>query len=1266
MCASFAKLTFQQKQHNDTLLKSITYVASATYRSYDQNKGTCLEETQVKVFQRIQEWSIGSEKKPILWLQGMAGTGKSTIARTAAAAFRDGTSLVKNGVLPDNICLAGTFFFDHKKNDCRDPRNVFPTLARQLVEVIPEIRDAVCNAISNNHDIQQRTIREQWKYLIWQPLSMLQSNLQDTFIIVIDALDECEVNTNHYENDLKVILDLLSQMAQLQYVRIRVLITSRPEAEMQRHVESLSQDIHDHNLEKVKLFSNTGDREDDITRLVKHEMIAIKKRHPSLSQDWPGAEYLRTLVKQTEGLFIYAATVCRFLYDANERTIHSRLEKILSNNFDGNSQGNNLDEMYTRILEIILTGEEDNDEENSTLFRSIVGCIVVLSQPMSLEDLELLLRCTIRDLKDILGLLGSVIEVPQDVHGPVQLGHLSFRDFLLDRSRCQNKLFSIDEKEANHGVFEHCIKLMSTHLRRDICRLREPGIMVSEIDLESSEMKQRFPDSVRYACKFWPDHLDRSGGVSSQDESRVLNFLETHFTHWLEAMCLLGMMPLVIKIFNVLKSMNMSKKMEEFLFDARKFSTNFRLHIEKMPLQIYASALPCAPENSIVRNLFGKEIPPWIIQIPVVQSDWDAFSHNLEEGKVDRPNFSSDGTLLVCEGDHQFKIFETITWQCILQIDHDESIYSEKVACSPDNTIGIRFSGDGKLVCLLNDNTMLIRNGKTGDVLLKRWHGVKPVRQGIVLRCMGFNFAVSENCQFVAILDLQLNINVFSQAHGLIVHTYPFSNPGGSLSMGIKSLLFSPDGHLLLSATADGAVKVWDFNLKKLYETTVEDEVLEATFIADSTAVLIVFKDLSVSKWWWRAEETETRSFDDLDLKETFIPEYPVLFPQVGPLVTSLASNEHDDLWKKVRATCAQIRHRSYGGNLSGSFSPNGQFIAVGSTRSGLSIWEVSTRVAQSPSAMENHSHIHVELSPDGNWAASSSEKDVKLWNGNTGEHIETWTISPNSSDWWYNMSFSTDSRALQLGSSHGEIQVWDIVACQPLASLQLPNAHHLRIAFSPDRTFLVFAYQPKDNTNELQITFWDLENRKVFRGFDLKLGEEENLSNVAISPSTGAMAVSSNDTIRVFDSTGTLTQCIEHDDHRPVLAFSANGELIAYAFDNITVCKTATGEKLGKILCESKVPWMSFTDEDRSLLTSAGKFFTTSILANDLNTASSGLTRRGSYIVNAGKTVFALNPRLFDICPSVQGGKIAMILPPDRIGIFVFDTEVENILSEE
>lgn len=175
---------------------------------------------------------------------------------------------------------------------------------------------------------------------------MLQNDVRDTVMIIIDALDECEDQTNGHENDLQLLLGLLSQIHKLPSVRLRVLITSRPEADLQRHSKDLSQGIHDQTLEKIRLVDDSDDREDDITRLIKYEMIGIKKIHPSLSVDWPGTNSLRQLVIQTEGLFIYATTVCRSLRDATERTIHSRLEKILDHKFDSNSKGNSLDEMY--------------------------------------------------------------------------------------------------------------------------------------------------------------------------------------------------------------------------------------------------------------------------------------------------------------------------------------------------------------------------------------------------------------------------------------------------------------------------------------------------------------------------------------------------------------------------------------------------------------------------------------------------------------------------------------------------------------------------------------------------------------------------------------------------------------------------------------------------------------------------------------------------------------------------------------------------------
>ncbi|PYI24418.1 hypothetical protein BO99DRAFT_321342 [Aspergillus violaceofuscus CBS 115571] len=1273
-------------QHNEALLKSMTCVTSAAYGFYDQDKGTCLEGTQVAVLEKIQQWSIGSEEKPILWLQGMAGTGKSTIARTAAAAFRNGTLLTSTGALPDNVCFGGSFFFDHKKQDCKDPRNLFPTLARQLVEVIPEIQDAVCAAIANHHDIQQRTLRDQWRYLIWQPLSMLQSDLQDTVMVVIDALDECEVKINNYKDDLEVILGLLSQIHQLRFVRIRVLITSRPEADMQRHSKSLSQNIHDQTLKKVKLVNSADDREDDITRLIKHEMVAIKKSHPRLPADWPGTQSLRQLVVQTEGLFIYASTVCRFLRDATERTIQRRLDRILDNGFDGNSKGNNLDEMYNQILEIILTGETDNDEEMSNLFNQVVGCIIVLSQPMSLMDLGDLVPCQIDDIRWILGQLCSVIEVSQNEHQPIQLVHLSFRDFLLDHSRCKNDLFYLEEKEPNHVVFEHCLELMSCYLRRDICCLREPGIELSQINLESLDIKKRFPDSVRYACIYWAEHLERSGDASPADEARTLGFLETHFIHWLEAMCLVGMVPQAINTFNVLTSMDMSQKMSNFIFEARRFTTKFRLHIEKMPLQIYTSALPCAPQNSVVRKLFEEEIPTWITQLPEAQSDWSAFSHNLGTLEIIRSlEFSFDEKLLLVGSGPKARLFETATWTCVLEIDGDSSSGFGQIVLSADSTrlaawfgngnarlwhvwdgrwvdveahpariVGTQFSGDGvKLVCLLDDNTMLIADGHTGDILAKLSHGVAAVPVSNI-DLMYFNLAVFNNCRLIAIVDEGKCINVFDQTRDSIVYSY-CHYPGRRGT--IRPLTFSPDGKLLLSASTNGYVVVWDSDSDKLHEVEAGDMVLKAAFLADSTAIAIIYEDLTVSTWIWETGQIAKQEIDRSGQNAKFSAYCRVSFPESSPVVTCMTSDRPDGLWKDIQTTCAQINRKCRGGNTAIALSPNGRFIAS-SQGSDVAIWEVSAQESQNPSAEDDGTLVSVEVSPDGNSVASCYLCAVKLRNGNTGELRETWTVSPNS--FYHHMSFSADSRVFLLGSYDGQVLLWDVVSGQPLTSIQVSNLSDPKIALSPDKTLLALASSGwTDSMHCEHIILWDLVKNKALREFKL-FGEPEH---VAISPDNGTIAVSSRRAISMYSSAGTILHSVNHGGENPALAFSASGELIASADEKFTIWNAATGQKLGDIPCDRYVSWICFTDGDRSLSTSEGRFSTASILANDLDMTGSGLVWRGLYIMNGRKRILALNSEFLASSQSVRGGKVSLVFPPDRVGILGIDTEVDHIL---
>lgn len=95
--------------------------------------------------------------------------------------------------------------------NCRNPRHLLLTLARDLVDVIPEIRQSVCEAINGHHDIQDQALEHQWKHLIFNLLRLLRTRPPLTVIFILDALDECHAGTRDGHDDIQVIIRLLGQ-----------------------------------------------------------------------------------------------------------------------------------------------------------------------------------------------------------------------------------------------------------------------------------------------------------------------------------------------------------------------------------------------------------------------------------------------------------------------------------------------------------------------------------------------------------------------------------------------------------------------------------------------------------------------------------------------------------------------------------------------------------------------------------------------------------------------------------------------------------------------------------------------------------------------------------------------------------------------------------------------------------------------------------------------------------------------------------------------
>jgi len=77
------------------------------------------------VLSEIESWANDFNRPPVFWLNGLAGTGKSTIAQTVSErVFADGQ-------------LGASFFCSRDFEDRSDLRFIFPTLAFQLAHKFP-------------------------------------------------------------------------------------------------------------------------------------------------------------------------------------------------------------------------------------------------------------------------------------------------------------------------------------------------------------------------------------------------------------------------------------------------------------------------------------------------------------------------------------------------------------------------------------------------------------------------------------------------------------------------------------------------------------------------------------------------------------------------------------------------------------------------------------------------------------------------------------------------------------------------------------------------------------------------------------------------------------------------------------------------------------------------------------------------------------------------------------------------------------------------
>jgi hypothetical protein len=499
--------------HKKIDLSRLQTAKQAAFDSYDNQHSECLPGTRIDLLREIEEWAKSPHGKCIFWLNGMAGTGKSTISQTVASR------------LQTQRLLGASFFFKRGEEDRETAKKLFPTLTEQLVIGIPQMLPRVQRAIEDDPNISEKVLREQFERLLLDPLSGIKQREETTRrVIVIDALDECDS-----EDDIRIVLRLLPRVQKSTSAQLRFLLTSRPELPIRLGFEGITdvhQDLVLHEIEKPVI-------EHDISLYFEDQFLRLKQRR-SLPPDWPGVPATKILVDRAVPLFIAAATVCRFIGDAKWNP-QKRLEAILT---DQSPYVSKMDSTYIPVLKQLLTGQ--NETESGELlkeFKEVVGVIIILATPLSINSLSHLIDRESDDVKCRLDQLHSVLSVPNNFDTPVRLLHLSFRDFLLDHHKEKSR-FWIDEKHTNQCLAERCRQIMQDSLERNICKLPSEGTQRDEISNDSIQL--HIPPPLKYACRYWAHHLLRCTDLSGMMHDAYL-FLQVHFLHWVEAMSLLGL-----------------------------------------------------------------------------------------------------------------------------------------------------------------------------------------------------------------------------------------------------------------------------------------------------------------------------------------------------------------------------------------------------------------------------------------------------------------------------------------------------------------------------------------------------------------------------------------------------------------------------------------------------------------------------------------------------------------------------------------------------
>ena len=401
----------------------------------------------------------------------------------------------------------------------------------------------------------------------------------------------------------------------------------------------------------------------------------------------------------------------------------------------------------------------------------------------------------------------------------------------------------------------------------------------------------------------------------------------------------------------------------------------------------------------------------------------------------------------------------------------------------------------------------------------------------------------------------------------------------------ITSVVFSQDGEMLASGSAEGSVRVWDMKTSLIFRT-------------------------------FRRHSSSVNS---------------VAFSRSGEMLASGGADGGIHLYDVETGTVRSSGHGQLSAVNSVAFSPDAKTLASGGNDGTIRLWNLQkdalegTRIIYRPNQFQN-SVYSISFSTDGNVLASGSVLGIDLWDARTGGHQHTFTGDRGPVLHVNGVSFSPDSKTLvTISYASSGLLLWD-VETRTLrhrlyrGSVSIGSSLGHNLAFSSDGETLV-------SSGNSGIQLFDLETNSL--RYSVTEGYQ-TIDRVAYSPDGKTIATGSDEGIHLWNvETGVSKKLVSTRAYS--VAYSPDGRTIAVGSrGSISLYDVETGalrHTLRENTALSRIFNVAFSPDSKTLVSADGENKTVRVWDVETGTIRRTFTEHTGWVMDVafhrdGKTI--------------------------------------------